>query len=304
VATPEEGKLAIILDTALVVTDEVPADVSDTYYSGVPVVASDPAITATQFQVDFDRTANLPPTGDYTILMAVRLEYNNNGDIVVMDAAEYTFTVNVAGSESSAVYNSGSGSSVTGGYTNADVAETETASGTVVSAPPASLDVGHTSGGANLQDDIVLTAQITGDDIADFTLWLETGDQVRMDSSVLFTTDPYVWPAAAMVIEAGKDAEVSGTSSVTLTLKSVPVYLYNSGTVFVEMTVHYRDESNDLGARRALRALQGTGGVPLEEGSANMVAQVTFGSDGSGATIITSFMVVSATALSGAALFL
>jgi hypothetical protein len=275
------------------------------FYTSPPTLTGAPA--SNSFVVDLGRDTGASPTvGTYTVILTAQLKYNNGGTVVVMDIVEYTFNVNVAGGASFSEITSAQGTS--GGFTNGAATDEKTSDGRVVSPEPTSLQIAQTSTNAALEDDLVITVDVTSPgDQAAYSLWVVATDDITMDTDASFIVQPYEWPDWAVSSSTSADSAGSEVSSLTITLTSIPIQYYNDQSVFVRFTIHFRDYSQgaDPDARRALRALQeGSGGNGLASGSTELVAQVTFGSDDSGATIITSFMVISTTALSGAALFL
>jgi hypothetical protein len=61
----------------------------------------------------------------------------------------------------------------------------------------------------------------------------------------------YEWPAG--LVSATSTAESGSTSSVTVTLNDVPTAIYNQGTIYIHLTVKFRDVH---GGRRGLRRLE------------------------------------------------
>lgn len=270
---------------------------------------------ATSFVVDLKRNGVTPAVGAYTVIVSAKLKYQNGAvdpdDVVVMDFVKYTFNVNVAGGESSSTVDSSAGST-SGSFTNGGATDEETSTGSVGSVfPPEGITLVQSSTNTALDADLVITASVTGGDAAAgaYTMWIDPTEAISMDTAATFATaDLYEWPDWAA--SSDQSTQIADNADVAVTLTSIPVKFYNAGSVFVQLTVHFRDQSagadpDAIRARRALRALQDSeGSTGLAGGSTEMVAQIQFGSDDSGATIISSFMVVSATALSGAALFL
>ena len=227
-----------------------------------------------------------------------------------MDEVSYTFKVNVAGTASSVEVSTanGDGASSAGSFQAGAQEEDEISAGGVVSQKPGSLIISQLGSGIPFGADIVLQASVEG---TTDTLWVDTDEDIIASQDSLSFTDPedYEWPNAA--VSADITTETAITTLVTIHLKSVPVYIFDWGVIYVRLTVHFRDVRNDMPTRRVLRGLQqqDVGSIPQEEataaGAADMIAKVTFATDDSGCVTVSSFMIVSSTTLAaGAAAFL
>jgi hypothetical protein len=268
------------------------------FYTGTPSVVVN---SATVFTVTLPRIGGVPTVGDYTVVLTVQLNYNNEGTNVKMDEVVYTFDVNVAGTASSAVVISASGATTVGGFTAGTITDETIGNGNVVSATP-TLALAQSGSNIAFGADLVVQATVVG---TTHTIWVDSAEAITVDSlDSVDSANKYEWPNAAA--SSSQASELTGVHLVTVTLKSVPVEVFNWATAYVKLTIHFRDESNDYPGR-ALRRLQDDASTKeltgLQEGIAELVAEVTFVTDESGSVTAT-FMILSTTVIAGAALLL
>ena len=279
-------------------------------------VATDTLLTiavgsTTAFNVDLNRNADPDPpaVGTYNVQLDVALKYRNSDDTVwVMDNVVYTISITVTGADASTTVDTAAGDAATvfGGIDSTTAATANGQAGTRAKAPP-SLKVAQSAGGTSAGDSVTLTLSMDATDDGKYYLWVPNANTITFCESADFaSSSTYEWPDARVASTVTAKA-TDITLNIVLTAVPKEVYDWGTGTtpVYVKVAVEYFQHTADAVRRNlALRALQVTDGAPNEDGSANVVAEVYFGSDDSGATIITSFTIVSATALSGAALFL
>jgi hypothetical protein len=271
-----------------------------TYYSGVPTITVD---SATGYTIGLTRNSDPPANvADYAVTLSLTLSYTNGGTLVKMDEVVYTFDINIEGIASSVEVISAIATTDGGAFAPGVATEDTVGSGQIVSANPGDLDLTQDGGNAGVAfgADIVLLATTSA---AGYTIWVDPTEAITADSLNTFDSgSEYEWPDAAAI--SSQSTQNTAVQSVTLTLKSPPVSIYDMAAVYVKLTVHYRNESNDFARRRALRALE-EGSAAYGEGSAEVVAKVTMASDGSGAVEsveIVSFL--TASALAGVALLI
>jgi hypothetical protein len=224
-----------------------------------------------------------------------------------MDEVVYTFDINIEGTASSVEVISATTTTTDGGSFAPGVATEDTVgNGQIVSANPGDLGLAQDGGNAGIAfgADIVLLATTSA---AGYTIWVDPTEAITADSVSTFNSgSEYEWPDAAAT--SSQSTQIAAVQSVTVTLKSPPVSIYDMAAVYVKLTVRYRNESNDFARRRALRALRALeegSSAAYGEGSAEVVAKVTMASDGSGAVEsveIVSFL--AASALAGVALLI
>lgn len=295
----------------------------DTYYEATPGTLT--VQSATQFTLTLARSG-VDPTGvgDYMIGIKVKLWYNNGGQEFQMDEVDYTFIVNIAGAPGSTLVHTTTGATTSGSFSVPTVEETDVGIGEITSPTP-TITLAQTGSNVAFGTDIVLEAT-TGS--SSHTLWVDPTENIIASANLNFADElDYEWPNTAVTSSVSADSSPTTTTTVTVNLKSIPVAIFELGTIYVQLTVHFRDNSND--ARRTRRFLRGledgsifrdvgtrtgddstgsqeTTGNEMEDGSARFVAKVTFATDDSGSTIVSSFMVVSATTAlaAGAALLI
>lgn len=268
----------------------------------------DTADDDTTFSVTLGRLTSDPPAvGDYTVIVEVFLKYRDASSATwTMDNVVYTINVAVTGSASSTTVASAADVLVGTDSTNVAAGADITADG-IRATPPTSLAVVQSAGGDAAGASVTLTVSMANAlDQGAYWLWALNTDAVQFSTASDMSVTPYEWPDTLVAPTVTTQAGNANTFDIVLSAVPKEVYDWGVGgiTVYAQVTVNYYDHSNDVRRHLALRTLQGTDGAPNQDGSINMVAEVQFGSDDSGATIITSFMVVSATALSGAALLL
>ena len=252
----------------------------DTYYSGSPpgTLSVD---SSSQFTISLTRSGTDPTVGDYTVTLKVKLNYNNGGTEFLMDEVDYSFNVNVAGVASTTDISTPSAANTNGNFNYADVTEDTTGNGQVVSAIPGNLELAQVGGTASFGEDITIQATTS---TPGYTIWIDATENILASDDLTFDGSDYEWPNDA--VTSSVSSETGITNSVDITLKSVPAEVFNYGSVYVQLTVHFRDASND--SRRSLRSLDEDGSSlqSLNEDSIQVTALVAFDSgNGSGATI-------------------
>jgi hypothetical protein len=180
---------------------------------------------------------------DYAVTLSLTLSYTNGASLVKMDEVVYTFDINIEGTASSVEVTSATATTDGGTFAPGVATEDTVGSGQIVSANPGDLGLAQDGGntGVAFGADIVLLATTSA---AGYTIWVDTTEAITADSVNTFNSgSEYEWPDAAAT--SSQSTETAAIQSVTLTLKSPPVSIYDMAAVYVKLTVHYRDESND-----------------------------------------------------------
>jgi hypothetical protein len=279
------------------------------YYTGSPPGTL--TVGSSIFNIALARTGGDPANGDYIVDLDVILRYNNDGTEFILDHVIYTLTVHVGGA--STEKSTAAGSISNGSISAGSVTDDLDGAGAIPPTTP-TLTLAQVGGTLAFGDDIDLTVTLTG---SDHTIWVDPSDPIIVSEDADFVNGlNYEWPSTALT--SSTEVETGTTTSVEITLKSLPVRVFDWGTVYVQLTVHHRD----ISARR--RALRRRRGLQQEEddGSSNtqdivtdgqqqqstdrIFAKVTFHSDDSGGMAVSSLVLVSSTTAmaAGAALFM
>ena len=267
----------------------------NTYYTGGPPPGTLTVDSSTAFTIALTRSGTNPVVGDYDVILDVKLKYDNAGTVVTMDNVIYTFAVNVQGTAGSSQLDSTSAAGTVGGFTAGEKTDETEGDGQIVSPTPP-LTLAQEGGSSGFGADVVVRVATTN---TNYAIWVVGSETVTAGDQSDFLGTNYNWPAAA--VTSTVEAESGFNQSVDITLSSVPVLVYDWGTVYIRLTCHYRDASNDK-ARRGLRSLQD--GEPLGEGSAQVEGVITFDSNNSASFQITSIKFLTGVAATGAALLI
>lgn len=272
------------------------------YYTGSPPGALTVDST-TQFSIALTRSGAAPVVGDYAIVLNIKLWYHTAETDFKMDEVDYTFNVNIAGAASSTIVSTGSGATTGGSFNAPSITENSVGNGSVVSAAP-SISLAQSGSNVAVGSDVILLATTAS---GTHTLWVVPTDPVIASGDTTFDESDYEWPNPAVASDV--TSETGTQSTVTIHLKSVPVEVFDLQTIYIRLTVHYRDISHDFGTRRALRrSLEGghTAVLAREGGAVDIVGKVTFGRAVDSGSVATSvFTIISTTAVgAGAALLI
>ena len=186
-----------------------------------------------------------PPVGVTTITLGVTIKYKNTATLTMnMHQKNFVITLTVTGSAATQELSTADGSTTTT-YTVQQGDDTN-AGGVVSPLPASGLTLTQAGGGAAVGwgSPIIVEA---GTDDTNYKLWLDTSVNVEVYNAASGGDLLYVWPAA--LVDAPTE-EASASNNLSVTLNSVPVTLYNAGTVFVFLTIKFRDTE---GGRRVLR---------------------------------------------------
>jgi hypothetical protein len=192
-------------------------------------------------------SGNTPAVGStFVVTLGVTLKYVNTANLsLVMHSNIFTITLSIVGGENTQEVASTSTS--TTAFSPATIDQPK--SSLVATPAPPGLVLLPNGGSVAYPSPIVVVANAND---ATVNLWLDdTGSVEIRDGAEVTDTLLYVWPKS--MVSATATTETPNTSSITITLHSVPVTLYNQGTIYVFLTVKFRDTEGD---RRALRGLQ------------------------------------------------
>lgn len=187
-------------------------------------------------------TGTPPPVGVTLVTLDVTIKYKNAAATMNMHQKLFKITITVVGSTATQALSTGQGSSTT---TYTVQQGTGTATGGVLTPLP---NVGLTlvqSGTAVAWGSPIIVQTSTTD--ANYKLWLDTSQTIEVYDAATAGNLLYVWPSALITAPT---LEGAASNSLAITLNSVPVTLYNKGTVYIFLKIKFRDTE---GGRRVLR---------------------------------------------------
>jgi hypothetical protein len=191
-----------------------------------------------------------PSVETFDVILDATLKYVNTDDYTIeMFRQQYTITVTVTSIDP--VATSAPALSIQAGTTSNSYSPgtTDTAKGVSVASPlPPNFSLAASGGGFAHPDAIVVVAS-TSD--TNYKVWHDTATTIQVRAgSAPTSTLMYEWPNGHALATATQES--GSTNSVTFTLASVPTEVYNAGTVYIHLTVKFRDVQ---AGRRALRGL-------------------------------------------------
>ena len=256
-------------------------------------------------------TNGIPPIDVYIVTIKVDMFLKNAAGDMLMHAQTYTVTINLSGTEATHELDTSASTS-----TFTETTENENNSKAAPSTDPGDLTLAQAPGGpVGFGTDITLIAD-TAD--VEYKVWRDIGEPVEVFSDASLTNKIYEWPSELV---GGHITEGAGaTNELTLTLESVPVFIYNQNSIYVKLGIKYRDAAGGRRRRVLLRLpnnknANGDGHRALERyeaASTTVAAEVKFapmdeeeGSSSDGYTFSISLSwLVATTALAGTSLIL
>ena len=314
---PTEVNIAFTSDYAAVDTPATDNDISFTaalsgtawdgnYYTNQPTLAvttgGGNAGTEGNGNLAITLPAAVPPVGEYTVILNVDMNIRNQGSPVLMHEKQYSITVNLIGQAKTVLLQTTDAATTT---TYAETTITDDKTATVVSPNPAGLLLAQVGTNTAFGSDIVVKATNTD---SGYKMWRDDAVVVKVYDNAAQDTLLYEWPEA--LVEESSNSEVgtaAADNELTVTLKSAPVALYNQLSIFVEISISFRDLDGDVRTRQLRLAGGDDEHRNLERMGENTVAlgtNVKLESTGSGAASGVAKSMLAMSAAAGVALLL
>ena len=219
------------------------------YYSSHSLVIQSTGPPSGQLEIVFvpDFLTQTPKIGFYQLVVGIDMFYKNVAGDILMHMKTYAIDITLKGLEGSYLL----GTSATIADHTQEVDSSQTHSDYATSAQPEDLVLEQAGNGNEpvaYGEDIVLHA---GTIDTNYRVWLDTSNPIGVYDDPQMTNIIYEWPLG-LVGDDTATTEEEATNLLVVRLTIVPVELYYLGSIYVKLTIQFRDTEGDLLRTREL----------------------------------------------------